>query len=105
MRDRCEGAEDSGVADEDVEPAPPREDGRAHAVDDRRVLEVGRDQAGGSAVGADRVVDLLQRALRASDQDQFRTLGSKALRHSPADPAGGAGDQGDAAGETTGAGG
>ena len=49
--------------------------------------------------GADFVVDLLERAGGAADQDQVRAFPGVGERHGPADAARGPGDEGETAGE------
>ena len=62
-------------------------------------LEIEGEQRGAAADRADLVVDLLQRAGGAADQDQVRAFPGVGQRHGPADAAGGSGDEGEAAGE------
>ena len=99
MAQRRQRPQDAGVADQDVELPPALVDGGPKRVDLVAVLEVEGEQRGVAAEVADLVVQLLQRAGGAPDQDQMRALLGVGQRHRPADAARGSGDEGEAAGE------
>src|SRR5439155_14384920 len=92
-------AEDAGVADEDIELAPALVDGRPQRVDLVMHFEVQGEQRGAAAAGPDLIVDLLEGAGSAADQDQMRAFPGVRQRHSPADATRGSGDEGKPAGK------
>ena len=93
MGDRAHGAEQSGVADNDVEPAEALIEGGAELVDLVHIGQIQRRQGGLAAGCADCVVDLFQPALGAGDQDDMGALGGNALGHGRPDATGCAGNQ------------
>jgi hypothetical protein len=62
VAERRERAEHAGIADEDVEPLIALVERGAEPRDALIVLEVERDERGGAAGGADRIVELLEPA-------------------------------------------
>jgi hypothetical protein len=97
-----ERPEDAGVADQDVELLPALIDRGPERVDLVEPFEVQGEERGAAASPADLVVQLLQRAGGAPDQDQVRTLLCVGESDSPADAARGPGDEGETSGETLG---
>src|SRR5262249_48619099 len=73
-------AEHRGIADEHVEPAETLVDRRAHLVDLVGLAKIERQQRRWRAAGpADLVIDLLESALGAREQNDLRALGGEAL--------------------------
>jgi hypothetical protein len=94
MSQRRQRPEDAGVADEHVELAPALVDGGAQGIDLVVGLEVEREQRGAAATGPYLVVDLLERAGGAADQDQMCAFLGVGQRHGSPHAAGGPRDQG-----------
>ena len=99
MRQGRDLAEDAGIADEDVEPAPTLVEGGAETVEGLVIVEVDRNERGADAHRANRVVELLERALRAGQGDHMRAGAGEGKGGGPPDAARGAGDDRDAIGE------
>ena len=99
MGERRQRAEHAGIGDEDVELAPALVDRPAEPVERGIIGDVARHQRGGRAGRADRVVELLERALGPRQCDHMRAGPRQLDRHGTADAARGAGDDGDAVGE------
>src|SRR5262245_49481188 len=99
MSERRQRPKDAGVADEHVELAPTLVDGGAQGVDLVVRLEVEGEQRGAAAAGPDLVVDLLQCAGGAADEDQVCAFLGVGQRHGAADATGGSRDERETAGE------
>ena len=99
MLDRGQRAEHRGVEHEDVERLPALGDGRRQLGDRFAVGEVERGDGRGAAGGVDAVVDRFERAGGAGDQDDMRAGGGQRFGGRRADPAAGAGDERQLAGE------
>ena len=99
MTEGRQRAEDTGVADQNVEPAVTLVERAAETVDPRVILQVQRHEGGGAALGADRVVDLLETADGARHRDHMGAGSRERERGRRADPARGACDERDAIGE------
>ncbi len=98
-------AQDAGRGDQDVEPAPTLEQGRAQPVQAVAVGDVEGDKRGALAgQGQDLVIEFFERALGAADRDHMRAGAGKAQGDGAADAARGAGHQGDTAGKGEGGG-
>ena len=101
MADRAKLAQHACVGDENVEAAEALGERSAQPVDLLAVAEVhGHERRGLSRCALHGVVDLLQAAGGAGDEDEPRALGREAPRDGRADPARGAGDERDPAFET-----
>ena len=98
---RRQRAEQAGIADERVETAPSSEDGLAEPVDGGVIAQIAGNQRRRTllarAQGANFVVKLLERALRARQSDDMRARFGKSHGDRAADAARGAGDEGDPA--------
>jgi hypothetical protein len=70
--------------------------GGAEPVQGLEVAQIEGNEGGRAALGADRIVDLLESALGARDQDELRAFTGEAFGNGGADAARGAGDDGDA---------
>ncbi len=99
MAGRRKDAEFGGIADEDVEPSVALIERRRELVDPIELAQVEGHQRGAATGGADRVVDLLETPDRARREHDMRALAGKALGDGSADPARGARDERDPAGE------
>src|SRR5205823_2527389 len=77
MAERGEDAELRGIADEDVEPAITVEQPRREFVDLDEIAQVERNEGGGTAGGADGVVDFLETTHRARRQHDVCALHGK----------------------------
>ena len=91
MGQRRDLAEKAGIAEQDVELAPALVDRGAEPVEGVVILEVERHERRGRAGGADLVVELLERALRAGERDHMRAGAREGERRGAADAARGAG--------------
>ena len=100
MVQRGEDAENAGVADKGVEPAPAAIKRFAKPVDRGEVPQIHRRERCGrfdvGAEGADLVVELLERALRSGERNHMRAGAREGEAPGPADSARGAGDERDA---------
>jgi hypothetical protein len=98
VRCRHQRAEIARGRDQSVEPAPALEDLAAELVDPVAVSDVERDQGGVLARGREhRIVQRLEPALGARGGDQMGARLGQPQGDGAADPAAGAGDQGDPA--------
>src|SRR5437667_7626347 len=97
MAERRKGAELSGIADQNVEPAVALVKRRGQFVDLDEIAQVERHQRGAAAGGADPVIGLFEATDRARGQHKLGALAGEAFRHRGADAARGAGDQRDLA--------
>ncbi len=100
MAERRERAELGGAADQDVEPTEALGERSAQLIDRLPGGEIERHQGRAAARGAYPVVDLLERARGARDQDEARALGGETFGQRRAQPPARAGDQRDAVGQT-----
>ena len=94
---RRQGAQRTGVSDQDVEAAMAPVDRGAHLVGLLEVGQIGGDQGGLAARGADLVVQFLERSPGAGGENEVRALGRVAPGHRRTDAARRPGHQGDAA--------
>jgi hypothetical protein len=85
-----------GIAEQDVELAPSARGSPRRAVEGVVVLEVHGHEGRRRAARADRVVELLEGALRAGERHDVRAGLRQRERAARPMPAGGAGDDGDA---------
>src|SRR6185369_15550157 len=99
MPERRGGTGDAGIADENVDLAVAFMQRGAEPRDALEIGEVERHQRGAAAVFADLVVEFFQAALRARDGNDMGAGLCQGARGGIADPARGAGDEGDTGGE------
>ena len=99
MSERRGGAGDTGIADENVEPAVAFVQRRAEPGDAVEIGEIERHQRRRAAVLADFVVELFEPGLRPRHRHDMRAGLRQRARGGIADAARGAGDEGDPGGE------
>ena len=104
VADRRERAQHAGVAQQHVEPAEAFMQRRTQPVDAGPVGDVERHQGGGAAERLDLVVEGLEPAYGPRHQHAMSAFAGVGQRRGGAQAARGAGDQGNAAGETAGGG-
>ena len=99
MAERGQGPEDAGIADKHVKPAETLVQRKTKPVDAVVVLEVERDESGGTSGSLDRVIELLEPTNGASDRHDVGAGIRQGQRSGVADPARSAGDERNATGE------
>ena len=92
MTERRQRTQNAGIANQNVELAPALEDRRAQPVDGVEIGQIERNERGFAADLADLVIDFLQAAHSAGDQDRVRAFSGKGQCDRAANATGGACD-------------